>query len=193
MESAASDLHARYPVLNGLQTALVGYSMGTEVVRHCRMTCPRVYVAGPGWHDRIASSDRLLSALPPPGGPSLQLFSSPDALMSKFGLSLDAASASTGHPHPDTRTRIRPGELLQPPEGGLPPHLRVDFERFDHGHFKFRPLAEAEDSSWKRICCGIDPWRGARNEPNANDSNALKVQHADESAEVICRWLLLVM
>ena len=93
METCIDSLRSTFAEqLAGKQTALVGYSIGTDTVRAMRAACPRVYVAGPGWEQKIAGSVRPIHPSPTPGGPSLQLLCEPDGQMDMFDFSSDEVS-----------------------------------------------------------------------------------------------------
>ena len=167
-----------------LPLALIGYSTGTDTIRRMPIACPRIYLAGPGWVEKITGDD---ATPPPPGGPSLQLMAFPDATMNGQGFAADEASAFTGFPVPDARQMVSPdavGEAFS--SRG---HLRADFAGFAHGSFKYVPFAQSENDAWKRLACGIvDPW-----DPCCK-GQAVSVpelqRRAQASADAIAAWLL---
>ena len=201
MEDCHVSIRDTFGGLQGKPTALIGYSIGTDTVRHMPMECPRLYVGGPGWVNKI-SAERNIHVPPPPAGPSCQLLAAPDGLMDHYELSADKSSELTGYACPEKRTKVTAEEFMQrvlplasassdTQQGSSPPplpvrHLRIDYEPFGHGDFKYPPFEAAETNAWRSGFCGVNPWdpMGAGPDP------AVKQERAAESAEAIVRWLL---
>lgn len=194
MEACAAALRATFAAqLEGKQTALIGYSIGTDTVRNIyRLDGPRVYVAGPGWQHKIAAGVRPTPALPVPPGPSLQLLCSPDGQMDMFQFTLDEAAEFSGHPD---ATRVAQHEWVdQDWAAERFRHVRIDFAPFAHGNFKFVPFGDAEDRGWSALTCGclgqFAPDAAVDGEVVQHDA---KRQRARMCAEVITKWLLARM
>jgi hypothetical protein len=191
LEAAVAAMRATYAaVLEGRQTALIGYSIGTDTVRCVRMECPRIYIAGPGWQPSL-SIDPF--GQPAPGGPSLQLLASPDGLMHRSGLTLDATSEYSGYPCPEARVQMNVHELRRAVrQTGHPPHVRVEFTPFEHSNFKYPPFHELEQDAWKSLLCGVNPWSLILSK-GAAVSDEVKHQRSQMCADACADWLLAVM
>ena len=191
MEACVDKMKSTFAAaLNGLPTGLIGYSFGADTIRQMSLTCPRLYVGGPGWRDVMVGEDRPIPTRPPPGGPSVQLAASEDGLMRLMKLSLDNSSLLTGFGCPDERRVVHSVDELVAKAGERECHLRlsmVDVQQ--HGDFKYPPYAESERLGWTRALCGLNPFNpcGKPTDPQ------VKQERADKAADAMIRWLLVVM
>ena len=154
----------------------MGYSTGTDTIRQMPNACPRIYVAGPGWQDKITGEP---ITAPPPEGPSLVILATPDAEMDRFAFDGDYAAAATGFAVPDARTTVAASRVAQPG----PKYLRVDFAGAAHGSFH-PPFAASEDRRGRRSCaastCGTSSAPVAtRPRPSSRERTP---------ATVVCDW-----
>ena len=169
---------------SALPLALIGYSTGTDTIRHMPNECPRIYIAGPGWQNKVSGKP---IATPTPGGPSLLLNAGEDAEMKRFGFNGDDAAAIAG-PSPEARSTVRYSAVSE--EAPKREHLRVNLEGFAHGSFKYPPFAASEDAAWRRCACGLDPFNPCSCGGGA--SKDADWQRCNRSADVIISWLLQV-
>jgi len=191
MDACIALLRETYPGLANRPTALLGYSMGSDTIRQMQLDCPRVYIGGPGWVQSVTGADRMVAETSAPAGPSLQLLASPDGLMDLYQLTADKSSMLTGYAHPGERSRVTVADFdgVMKRVGGPPKHLRVDFEPFGHGDFKYPPFEKVEIQAWRSGFCGVNPWS-----PCGRDiDDATVEQRATLGGTVIIRWLLAAM
>lgn len=184
-----------------LPLSLMGYSTGTDTIRQMPIAAPRIYIAGPGWQDKI-SGQQIASQTP--GGPALLLFAAPDAEMVRFGFDADyATQVALGST--DGAVQVKPSEgsdwdafrakfLQQLPPlalGTKAAHLRVELPGFAHSSFKHPPFAASENRAWSVLLCGTNPWDlpclggGA-----AGPSPQVKQERADAVATIVADWML---
>lgn len=177
-----------------LPLALVGYSLGADTIRHMACSCPRVYVAGPGFLDKMLSvsgdkstcTERPASA--PPPGPSMQVLASNDTAMTLIKLTLDETSEYTGYSVSTGRQVLAP-EQLDDHAILKATHLRVDMPGFNHSYFKFAQFARMENWAWRRALCGLNPFDPCSNPPEPE----VQEDRSRRGAEPIVRWLLATM
>lgn len=183
-------MRATYPDLIDLPVALIGYSLGTDTVRHVlQLDCPRIYIGGPGWQSAITRPDRGPPvAAAKPAGPSLQLLGWPDDLMQKFGFGPDEAAEATGYPT-DERALLTPSQIaLEQAAGasaGATQHARIVLEPYGHGDFKYAPFHHVETLGWKGALCGLDPFH-----PCGAVDYTVKAQRARYTANLVTSWLV---
>jgi len=187
-------LKAKYGA--SLPLAFIGYSTGADTIRLMPESCARIYMGGPGWLEYATGTP---ISTPPPGGPSLQLLAVPDASMSSMVFAEYDSTRCTGFPLPDA-TAIVPADGVAAAFRSGKAHLRVDFDGWAHGSFKHPPFAASEDVAWRKLACGMDPWKivdlvtGRQGDaPAVLVTPEMKQQRADSYTDVIVSWLLAVL
>lgn len=151
---------------------------GTDTIRRMPIACPRVYIAGPGWQDKISGEP---IRTPPPEGPSLLVLAAADPEMARFAFDGDYAAEVAGG---SARVTVAPERVGDTAAGA---HLRVDFDGFLHGSFKHPAFAATEDRAWSVLLCGVNPWIFL--EPGTTTPPEVVQQRADASAKAVCDWL----
>ena len=191
MDACLAALRTTFPALTGKPLVLIGYSIGTDTVRHMSGRCPRIYIGGPGWREQIATNAgrQTLPVPSPPAGPSLQLLAWPDYNMHVIGLDRGASSTFSGHACPGTRAPVTLKQLGDACTSGASTQLRVDLEPFGHGDFKYPPFHALELQAWRAALCGVNPFNPCGKEVDA----ATLHERSEIGAAAVVRFLLAVL